>query len=477
MRATERARRTQGEDLMSKPNWSVRTAILTGALGAALFAPSAAWAVDINPTTTVDEYDENPSACSLREAVEAANTDSAAQADGCPAGSGSDFINLTAGAVYELTKPGQEGLNTTGDLDIRLDDLNIQAPAAGATIDGNGLTTNDRVVEVANFAPPIVVTFRNVVIRDGGGPANAPGISGGGLGVFGATQAHLVNIFNSTITGNRGILGGGISNGTVGNVSLFNTTVSGNSASVDGGGISNDGLMSLQNTTVTANTANADGDFIGGGGGVVAEDDPVRLRNAIVAGNTDGGQGVKEPECDGTAGLSSDGNNVIGSLDGCSYAPNAIPDKTGVADPGVLPLASNGGPVPTNALTASSPALSAGAACEPFDARYLPRTLGGVCDAGAYERATCGKRVVNVIGTEGKDKLAGTSAQDGIVGLGSKDVLKGLGAGDGLCGGLGKDVLKGGKGNDRMIGGKGRDKCIGGAGRKDRLKSCETGRG
>jgi CSLREA domain-containing protein len=470
---------------MSKPQVGVRAAILTGALGIALLAPSAASAALITPTTTADEFNQNPGACSLREAVESANTDSLTDADGCTQGSGADIIELSAGAVYEITRVGVEGLNVNGDLDIRLGDLTIEAPAGGATIDGNGLTTNDRVIEVANFAPPITVNFRNVTIRDGGGPVSSPSISGGGLGVFGATQAHTVNVFNSTITGNRGIVGGGLNNGTIGKVTLVNTTVSGNSASVDGGGISNDGLMTLVNTTVSANTANADGDFIGGGGGIVGTDDPVSLRNSILAGNSDGGQGAKEPECDGAAGLVSAGANVIGSLDGCVYAPGATPDKTAVADPGLLALASNGGPVQTHALATTSPAVNFGVSCEAFDARYLPRSMGGACDSGAYELATCGGRVVNVIGTNGNDVLQGTSGQDGILGLAGKDTLSGLASGDGLCGGDGKDTLKGGKGkdrllggkgNDRLIGGKGKDKCVGGAGRGDRNKACEKGK-
>ncbi len=156
----------------------------------------------------------------------------------------------------------------------------------------------------------------------------------------------------------------------------------------------------------------------------------------------------------------------------------------------------------THALSATSPALDKGAACEETDARGLPRTFGDICDVGAYERATCGDfgpkkpRLINVIGTDGPDVLHGVhgGTTDGIAGLGGNDTLKGLQGGDcilggkgkdrlfggdqkdQLFGGAGKDLLKGEKGNDRLAGGKGKDKCSGGKGKKDSLKKCEKGK-
>jgi CSLREA domain-containing protein len=486
---------------MSKPKWGIRTAIVCGALAAALLAPSGASAVVLTPNTTADEYNSNPGACSLREAIDAANTDSAANADGCPQGNGADEIRLTAGATYEITLPGVEGLNASGDFDIRLDDLTISAPAQGAIIDGNGLTTNDRVIEIANFNPPITVNISNVTIRDGGGPASTPGISGGGIGLYGASEAHVLNLTNSTIEGNRGIVGGGIQVGTVGTANLRNVTFSNNSASVDGGALASDGAVLLSNSTVTKNVANADGDFIGGGGGLVATSDTIQLRNTIMQGNTDAGQGAKENECDGAGTLASLGNNVVGVVTDCTYVAGAG-DQIAVTSAGLLPLAANGGPVFTHGLSADSPALNKGAACEVDDARGLPRTFGGTCDVGAYERATCGDfgpkktRLINVVGTAGPDQLNGVhgGTADGIAGLGGDDTLKGLGAGDcilggagrdrlfggdgkdQLFGGAGKDTLKGNKANDRLAGGKGKDNCSGGKGKKDSVKSCEKGK-
>jgi CSLREA domain-containing protein len=479
-----------------------RLSVVLGSIAAtALLAPAAASAAVLTPNTTADEYNSNPSACSLREAIEAANTDSATNADGCPQGNGADEIRLTAGATYEITLPGIDGLNASGDFDIRLDDLTISAPGQGAIIDGNGLTTNDRVIEIANFNPPITVTISNVIIRDGGGPANSPGVSGGGIGLYGASEAHVLNLIDSTIEGNRGIVGGGMQVGTVGTANLRNVTFSNNSASVDGGALSSDGTVLLSNATVTKNVANADGDFIGGGGGLVAVSDTIRLRNTIMQGNIDAGQGAKENECDGAGALSSLGHNVVGVVIDCTYTAGAG-DQVAVSSAGLQQLGANGGPVQTHSLLANSVALNKGKACETTDARGLPRTFGGTCDVGAYERATCGDfgpkktRLINVVGTAGPDELHGVhgGTADGIAGLGGNDTLKGLGAGDCLLGGAGKDrlfggdgkdqlfggagkdTLKGNKANDRLAGGKGKDKCSGGPGKKDSIKKCEKGK-
>ncbi len=153
------------------------------------------------------------------------------------------------------------------------------------------------------------------------------------------------------------------------------------------------------------------------------------------------------------------------------------PNITG-QDPKLGPLAANGGPTPTHALLAGSPALDKGSAtgadqrglARPFDLQGIgPAAGGNGADIGAYERVLCGKVAVNRIGTAGKDKLKGTNGADGILGLGGKDTLKGLAGKDGLCGGKGKDKLRGGGGNDTLLGQGGADDLAGGKG-KDKLK-------
>jgi hypothetical protein len=60
-----------------------------------------------------------------------------------------------------------------------------------------------------------------------------------------------------------------------------------------------------------------------------------------------------------------------------------------VADPGLGPLADNGGPTETHALRPGSVAISAAVDCPPpdTDQRGVPRPQGAACDTGAYEFA------------------------------------------------------------------------------------------
>jgi predicted outer membrane repeat protein len=255
------------------------------------------------------------------------------------------------------------------------------------------------------------------------------------------------------------------------------STFSGNAASGSGGAIAaGDGTTtSLRSTTISRN--------IGSGGGLaVLGTGTATMRNTILAGNSDGMNDAFFSEwfCEGNDGIASEGYNLLPTaIFGCSVAP-AVGDQS-VADPGLGPLAFNGGPTPTHALVAGSPALArgnpatpgTGVACPASDQRGVPRSLGGRCDVGAYERVLCQGRLVNVVGTTGADELAGTTAADGILGLGGNDVLSGGGGGDGLCAGDGNDQLRGEAGNDSLDGGAGTDTCDGGT-QTDQAVRCET---
>ncbi len=121
---------------------SVFAALLSGTV-LALLLTSSAFAADITVSTTTDELNRDGD-CSLREAIQAANTD--ATSDGCVAGAGEDTIVLSTG-VYKLLLPGgNEDRNATGDLDIA-DDLVIRGvdQAEASVIDAAKL---DRVLHV-----------------------------------------------------------------------------------------------------------------------------------------------------------------------------------------------------------------------------------------------------------------------------------------------------------------------------------------
>ncbi len=106
--------------------------------------------------------------------------------------------------------------------------------------------------------------------------------------------------------------------------------------------------------------------------------------------------------------ITSQGYNLIGALDGSSGVTNAVNrDQAGSVaaplNPGLLPLAYNGGPVMTMALADGSPAVDAGDDAilfAPFnlttDERGFPRKVGGHVDIGACESPWSAVGVVNL---------------------------------------------------------------------------------
>jgi hypothetical protein len=205
---------------------------------------------------------------------------------------------------------------------------------------------------------------------------------------------------------------------------ITNSTISGNSAGGKGGGVSNSTTVSFASDTIANNTA------AGVGGGISGvwtfypnprQEGVGYIKNTIVAGN----HATTSPDCwsQGLLGgrnvialspatFPSLGHNVIGDNTGCEGLFTGPDDQVGV-DPMFGPLASNGGPTPTHALMAGSPALipggalpdsaisftyddfsgtfftvvfdvSSATACPSADQRGVARPAG-VCDAGSYE--------------------------------------------------------------------------------------------
>src|SRR5690606_3343508 len=141
-------------------------------------------------TTFEDELNTDGD-CSLREALQAAATDTAV--DACEAGSGADRVILPAGTFVLLGAANENG-NLRGDLDISTE-VTIQGDAAGTVIDGGG---RDRIIEVHAGGN---VTLRALTIT--GGKEEV----GGGI-----RNAGTLTVDNCVVTGNTAIRGGGIAN-------------------------------------------------------------------------------------------------------------------------------------------------------------------------------------------------------------------------------------------------------------------------
>jgi CSLREA domain-containing protein len=244
-------------------------------------------------TTTADELNSDGD-CSLREAIQAANTNAAV--DACVPGAGADTVLVPAG-TYLLAIPGaNEDANQTGDLDI-LDHVTLVGDGAGLTIlDGNQL---DRVLDMWTGLTveidALTVTHGRVQDLSGGGIYNqgtltlndvallantvvsADYYGGGGLTSEAWALDSSVTLNHCLVQGNSAPVGGGVSScvgtGFTAEMSVHDTTVSGNTAWFAGGlyggyfigatlGVS---TLAVLDSTVEGNTAN-DGDA----GGIMA---------------------------------------------------------------------------------------------------------------------------------------------------------------------------------------------------------------
>jgi hypothetical protein len=148
--------------------------------------------------------------------------------------------------------------------------------------------------------------------------------------------------------------GGGLYN--TGLATISSSTVSGNLFNPGivgfGAGIWNSGTLSLSNVTITDNANGGAG--VAGGAGIDLSGGSVRVRNSIIAVQAVG------DDCS-LGGVTTDGYNIDsdGSCGLVSVAAGGT-DQPNVADPGLLPLAENGGPTPTHDLSDTSPAIDAG---------------------------------------------------------------------------------------------------------------------
>ena len=380
----------------------------------------------ITVNTNADE-DNSDGDCSLREAINAANTNLAV--DACPAGSatGEDTI------VFDLDSSA-----TTITVGSR---LHVIRGAAGLVIDGGqtaDLTVSgggtSGVFEIGSGAK---VAMEGITVSDGFASRSA----GGAIDNLGT-----LTLTDSTVSGNTAEYGGGILND--GDLTLVNSTVSGNTAAQSGGGIANfndpGDTAKIENSTIAGNTASGGtgGGIFGAGGpmvienstvtdnaysassgpcalngmcGAVVNGSSVEVRSTIISGN-DGADVYNAGE------ITSGGYNLVGSVTEADTATggfDATADRVGILDPELGPLADNGGPTLTNLPLTGSPAIdrgnSFGATADqrgtprPKDYAFYDNAQGGDgSDVGAVELVT--KPVdVSVSGTTVTEGNAGTT--------------------------------------------------------------------
>ena len=273
--------------------------------------------------------------CSLREAIQAANTNEAV--DGCMAGSDEDRILFgIAMGHFELTTLGaNQDTNATGDLDV-MGDVTIIGCGHGETIlDGK---TNDRVFDVFDsdvvienltITSGVVTTDFGGAIRNNGnltlrgvniannqsnGVAGADGLMPGGGGGGGGAAGFGGGIYNlnGTLT---------VEPGTLGCFFSDNSVIGGRGGNGRGNGGSFTGLGGAGGGYLGGSAGNSahgmTGGFASGGGGGGGSYSGTNGGNGGFAGGGGGG-GARTPGGNSGAGGSSEFAGGTGGQGCCS---------------------------------------------------------------------------------------------------------------------------------------------------------------
>ena len=330
---------------MNKIYTALSISVLFFIFNAATATPASA-ATTFNVNATVDAVDAVPGdgicetalgngECTLRAAVQEANTLT-----------GASVISIPAGE-YILTIPGQsEDLAATGDLDLRRDISLIGAGADTTIISGNGL---DRVIQTRYF-PAVGWLARNISIKGvtiRGGRIISAG-RGGGIYSHGNTVViRESNINSNSVHGNISTTGygGGIYYGGS-TIEIYDSVIQGNnahgvlnpSATGSGGGIAGIGTLKIHDSTLRHNRAYRTGGASGGGIYVWAGSLELvnsSVENSFATGGAGGagsaiGAGIYFSANDGTGFIesSSISNNQGGGIRGGSLKTLTIKNST-----------------------------------------------------------------------------------------------------------------------------------------------------
>jgi hypothetical protein len=241
--------------------------------------------------------------------------------------------------------------------------------------------------------------------------------AGAGGGIFIDSAANM-DIAKTTIRGNEAFNGdaGGIwlGEGTAGSF-ITASTIAHNETNRDGGALfARTDFLRIDNSTLTENTAGgrgggiyaypdsqahlngvtiarnrADSDDSAGpdsGGGIFADggSDVIEVRNSLVVKNRTTADAINECRAPAPVGVDSLGGNLITATTDCAF----FDDTEDIVDsnPGIGPLAGNGGPTQTIALAAGSPAINQADGPIPLE-RDQRGDLRQNPDIGAFERS------------------------------------------------------------------------------------------
>ena len=316
--------------------WMARLLGGVAALGAFALAAGTANAATITVTTYLDGFNDGDSACSLREAIQAANTNTAF--DACPAGDGADTIvfdtTTMGGTVITLTITSPVGINNDNnaylDLDVVVDQDPSDTTVFTLTIQGGGV----KVIRDFNSTPQFEDRIFDIL------PPTASGAVAGGVRIENLfIETGLVTGTNDETVPNTEVcyLGGaGVRHRSGGLLEIEAGTVSFNYANGNGGGICQDGgqLRLVNHTHIARN----DSKYYSGGGLYISG------TAEIIATVTQ-----NKVEDDG-GGIYVAGGSVV-TITNSDVFTNVAENGGGIYNAGTLTI--NGGSVLTNAARAN----------------------------------------------------------------------------------------------------------------------------
>ncbi|MHC1727810.1 MAG: choice-of-anchor Q domain-containing protein [Syntrophobacteraceae bacterium] len=339
----------------------------------------------VNSLSDTDDGSCSALHCSLREAINAANTNP-----------GADTISFDVTGTITLGSTLPQITDPAG--------LAITAQPRQVTISGNHAV---RILSVASGAP---LTLEGLSLVDG------YTTNGGGA----IDNEGPLTVTQCTFSYNHAGWGGAINNSIFdGQLSVIRCTFYGNSAAGNGGAILHgSGIATILNSTFTGNTAANGAALLNGtgwginvyystiagnsasaGACVFNASGSISLYGAIVANTT------AAANCGGP--IQNIGHN-LDSAASCGWG-TAL-DSRSNTDPLLRPLANNGGGTDTMALQAASPAIDTGGATglpafyaggqtgiPSTDQRGIPRPFGQAYDIGAFEHAPSGVPVIHLL--------------------------------------------------------------------------------
>lgn len=266
---------------------------LTLALSQAIILPAQAATIIVN--TNIDAplgLAAQASTCSLRAAVESANTNTSI--DGCSAGNGADSIDLTGingtitlsdgelviSSIVTVNGPGQNNLIISGNNSSRI--FNVDSDG-DATIEALTLTGGSTIYSGGAINNSGVTTITDSTLS-----ANSAIVGGGGI----SSLEGAISITDSTLSGNSAFSGGAVysenSTTTITNSVLSGNYVSPNTLSsnsyAQGGGIfSTGGHITITNSTLSDNSASLSGGAMKLDGGDTGA--TIIITNTTLSGN------------------------------------------------------------------------------------------------------------------------------------------------------------------------------------------------